>query len=134
MWAGSFLELLDYASVGLAALTGLTVASVIPLRRRADLPHPYRMPLYPLPPIAFLILTVATIGYALADETSRVPGLLSLATLLIGIPLSRLIPQRAEGGRLAGGRAEVNRSAAGTVRLVSRFRGAGARLRRFVVV
>ena len=94
VWAGSFLELLDYASVGLAALTGLTVASVFPLRRRADLPHPYRLPLYPLPPLAFLVLTAATIGYALADDKSRVPGLLSLATLLVGVPLARLIPER----------------------------------------
>jgi APA family basic amino acid/polyamine antiporter len=93
VWAGSFLELLDYASVGLVALTGLTVASVFPLRRRADLPHPYRMPLYPLPPLAFLVLTVLTIGYALAREDSRIPGLLSLATLLVGIPLSRLLPR-----------------------------------------
>ncbi len=64
VWAGSFLELLDYASVGLAALTGLTVASVFPLRRRSDLPRPYRMPLYPLPPLAFLALTALTIGSA----------------------------------------------------------------------
>lgn len=94
VWAGSFLELLDYASVGLAALTGLTVASVFPLRRRAGLTHPYKMPLYPLPPLAFLILTAATIGYALVEEKSRVPGLLSLATLLAGIPLSQLITHR----------------------------------------
>jgi APA family basic amino acid/polyamine antiporter len=94
VWAGSLSQLLDYTSVGLAALTGLTVASVFPLRRRADLPRPYRLPLYPLPPLAFLVLTVATIGYALADDKSRGPGLLSLATLLIGIPLSRLIPDR----------------------------------------
>ncbi|MBN9120243.1 MAG: amino acid permease [Planctomycetes bacterium] len=92
VWAGSFLELLDYASVGLAALTGLTVASVFPLRRRTDLPHPYRMPLYPVPPLAFLVLTALTIGSALVDEGRRVPGLLSLATLLVGVPLSRLIP------------------------------------------
>jgi APA family basic amino acid/polyamine antiporter len=95
VWAGSFLELLDYASVGLAALTGLTVASVFPLRRRADLPHPYRLPLYPLPPLAFLALTAATIGYALVEERSRVPGLLSLATLLAGVPLARLITKPA---------------------------------------
>ncbi len=97
VWAGSFLELLDYASVGLAALTGLTVASVFPLRRRSDLPRPYRLPLYPLPPLAFLALTALTVGCALADGRSRVPGLLSLATLLAGVPLSRLVPDRGRG-------------------------------------
>jgi APA family basic amino acid/polyamine antiporter len=94
VWAGSFDELLGYASVGLAALTGLTVASVFAIRRRADLPHPYRLPLYPLPPLVFLLLTVVTIAYALADEKNRVPGLLSLATVLLGIPLSRLVLDR----------------------------------------
>jgi APA family basic amino acid/polyamine antiporter len=94
VWAGSFDELLGYASVGLAALTGLTIASVFAIRRRPDLPHPYRLPLYPLPPLVFLILTVVTIGYALTDEKNLVPGLLSLATLLLGIPLSRLLTDR----------------------------------------
>lgn len=94
VWAGSLSELLDYAAVGLTALAGLTVAAVFPLRRRAGLSHPYLLPLYPLPPLCFLALTLVTIGYALADDTSRVPGLLSLATLLAGLPLSRLIPAR----------------------------------------
>jgi APA family basic amino acid/polyamine antiporter len=94
VWTGSSEELLDYASVGLVALSGLTVASVFPLRRRAGLRHPYRLPLYPLPPLAFLVLAVVTIGYSLADDKSREPGLWSLATLLIGIPLARLLPER----------------------------------------
>jgi APA family basic amino acid/polyamine antiporter len=98
VWAGSSLELLDYASVGLVALSGLTVASVFPLRRRAGVTHPYRLPLYPLPPLAFLILALVTIGYSLADAKSREPGLWSLATLLVGIPLSRLIPHRTGDG------------------------------------
>jgi APA family basic amino acid/polyamine antiporter len=97
VWAGSLEELLNFASVGLTALTGLTVASVFPLRRRTDLPHPYRLPLYPLPPLAFLVLITLTIGSALADPKRRVPGLLSLATVLIGLPLSRLIPESRSG-------------------------------------
>ena len=94
VWAGTFRELLDYAAVGLVVLSGLTVASVFPLRRRAGLQHPYRLPLYPLPPLAYLILTVWTVGYALAMPDRRVPAILSLLTLLLGIPLSRLIPDR----------------------------------------
>jgi APA family basic amino acid/polyamine antiporter len=97
--ATSFRDLLDYASVGLAALTGLTIASVFPLRRRADLPHPYRLPLYPLPPLIFLLLTAWTVGYTVHKEVvvdGHIPGpaLLSLVTLLIGIPLSRLLTER----------------------------------------
>ena len=95
VWIGSLSELLDYASVGLGVLAGLTVASVFPLRRK-EVPGAYRMPLYPLPPIAFLALTVLSIGYTLADRERLVPGLLSIATLLAGIPLSYLIPEKRE--------------------------------------
>lgn len=94
VWTGSFRELLDYASVGMALLSGMTIASIFRLRRRTDLPHPYRLPFYPLPPIAFLILTTMTICYTLAEEKTRLPGLLSLATVLVGIPLSRLVVER----------------------------------------
>lgn len=96
VWAGSFRELLDYAAVGLVVLSGLTVASVFPLRRRAGLHHPYRMPLYPLPPLAYLILTVWTVGYALAESERRVPALLSIGTLLLGVPLAWLMTEKAE--------------------------------------
>jgi APA family basic amino acid/polyamine antiporter len=99
VWAGTFRELLDYASVGLAVLTGLTVASVFALRRRTDLPQPYRLPLYPLPPLIFLVLSAWTVGYFVHKEIvvdERVPGpaLLSLVTLLLGIPLSRFLTDR----------------------------------------
>lgn len=92
VWSGTFLELLNYATIGLAVLTGLTVASLFPLRRRSDLPHPYRLPLYPLPPLAYLILTTWTVGYAVYDPSTRTAAILSLATVLAGIPLARLLP------------------------------------------
>lgn len=94
VWSGSFLELLNYISVGLAALAGLTVASVFPLRRRRDLSRPYRLPLYPLPPLAYLVLTVWTVSGIVADPGYRIPALLSLATLALGIPLSYVLMGR----------------------------------------
>lgn len=101
VWAGSFRELLDYASVGLAVLTGLTVASVFALRRRHDLPRAYQLPLFPLPPLLFLVLTAWTVGHTIHKEVvvdQKLPGpaLLSLATLLIGLPLSRVMTDRAK--------------------------------------
>jgi APA family basic amino acid/polyamine antiporter len=99
IWSGTFQELLDYTSVGLAVVTGLTVAAIFPIRRRLDLPHPYRMPLYPLPPVLFLLLLVWTVSYALFSELIKdgqlqKPGPVSysLLTLLVGIPLAYLIP------------------------------------------
>jgi APA family basic amino acid/polyamine antiporter len=99
VWAGTFRELLDYASVGLALLSGLTIASVFALRQRSNLPHPYRMPLYPLPPLCFLVLTGWTVGYAVYSEifeAKKMPGpaLLSFMTLMMGIPLARFLPNR----------------------------------------
>jgi APA family basic amino acid/polyamine antiporter len=101
IWSGTFEELLNYTSVGLAAVTGLTVAAIFPIRRRADLPHPYRMPLYPLPPVLFLLLIAWTIGYTLFSELFKDgqlqrpgPAAYSLLTLLVGIPLAYLIPTR----------------------------------------
>jgi len=102
VWAGSFRELLDYASVGLAIVTGLTIASIFALRRRTDLPHPYRMPVYPLPPLFFLVLTAWAVGYAIYREMLDVvlikwvpgPAILSVVTILIGIPLARLLADR----------------------------------------
>jgi len=96
VWSGSFLDLLSFASVGLAALSGLTVASVFPLRRRAGLAHPYRLPLYPLPPLAYLVLTIWTIAGMIADPDGRTPALLSLGTMLFGGLLSLLIPSESK--------------------------------------
>jgi len=102
IWSGSFLEVLNYTTVGLAALMGLTVASVFPLRRRPGLAHPYRLPLYPLPPLLFLLLTAWTVAYAVFEEERRLPALLSLGTLLVGIPLGYLIPDSAKRETKAG--------------------------------
>jgi APA family basic amino acid/polyamine antiporter len=102
VWSGSTKELLNYTSVGLAALSGLTVASVFPIRRRVDLPHPYRVPLYPLPPLAFLVLILWTVARFATHENpkQRDPALLSLGTLLLGVPLYWVVAGRA--GRVNG--------------------------------
>jgi APA family basic amino acid/polyamine antiporter len=85
LWSGTFLQLLDYTSVGLAALSGLTVACVYPLRQRRDLAEAYRMPFYPWPPLLYLCLTLWTVTQALLQSERRWPTLLSLGTIGIGI-------------------------------------------------
>ncbi|HET6575675.1 MAG TPA: amino acid permease [Fimbriiglobus sp.] len=101
IWSGTFQELLDYTSVGLAVVTGLTVAAIFPIRRRRDLPHPYKMPLYPLPPVLFLLLVAWTVSLMLYSELVKDgqlqkpgPVTYSLLTLLAGIPLAYLITPR----------------------------------------
>lgn len=93
VWSGSFLQLLDYTSVGLAAISALVVASVFPLRRR-NVPNTYRLPLYPIPPLLYLGLIAWTVTEQLIDEKKRWPAVFSLGTILVGIPLARLLTRR----------------------------------------
>lgn len=97
VWSGSFLQLLDYTSVGLAAVSGLVVASVFPIRRRRDLPHPFRMPLYPAAPLLYLGLVGWTIANQLMQPDRRIPSLLSLATLLFAVPVGWWLGRNARG-------------------------------------
>lgn len=89
LWVGSFEKLLDYVSVGLAAVSGLVVASVFPLRRRRT-PGTFRLPLYPLPPLLYLTIIAWSIVAQLLDPEKVVFALLSLGTIAAGIPLARL--------------------------------------------
>jgi APA family basic amino acid/polyamine antiporter len=90
VWSGSFLQLLDYVAVGLSAVSGLMIASIFPIRRR-ELDRPYRMPFYPLPPILYLGLVTWTIANTLMQPDRRVPALLSLATMALGVEFARRI-------------------------------------------
>lgn len=96
LWSGSFVAILDYASIGLIAVAALVVASIVPIRRRRDLMPAYRMPFYPLPPLVFLSLSLWTIVSSLLQPDRRVPTLLSLATFALCIPLSRLVQGRSK--------------------------------------
>ncbi|MEX2172647.1 MAG: APC family permease [Pirellulales bacterium] len=91
VWSGPFLTILEYTAVGLAAVSGLVVASIFPLRRRRDLNFPYRMPFFPIPPLLYLGITGWTIAANVIRSESRAPAILSLATLLLGIPIARWI-------------------------------------------
>jgi APA family basic amino acid/polyamine antiporter len=91
LWSGTFQQLLDYTSVGLTAVSGLVIASIFPIRRRKDLPHPYRMLLYPLLPILYLALIAWTIAHHLFQSEKPLPAILSLVTLLLGVPLGQVV-------------------------------------------
>ncbi len=90
VWSGSFLQLLDYVAVGLSAIAGLMISSIFPIRRR-ELARPYLIPFYPLPPLLFLVLVTWTIANTLMQPERRVPALLSLATMAVGIAFARCI-------------------------------------------
>ena len=85
LWSGKFNEVLDFTSVGLTALGGLTVASIFPLWWRRDVEWPFRLPGFPVPPILFLAITLWTV--ILATIEAPVPGLGSLLAIVMAIPL-----------------------------------------------
>ncbi|HMP17997.1 MAG TPA: amino acid permease, partial [Gemmatales bacterium] len=85
VWSGTFLQLLDYTSVGLAALSGLTVAAVFPLRRKLKGVDAYRMPWFPLPPLIYLGLICWIVTQALLQPDRRWSTILSLGTIALGL-------------------------------------------------
>ena len=97
MTGGAFRPILEYASVGLALFSMLTISSVYVLRwRRPDLIRPFRVPAYPVTPAIFLIAT----GGLTAAAFWKVfwPSTLALATILAGVPAFYAL-RRSEGGK-----------------------------------
>lgn len=86
--SGSFLQLLDYTSTGLTAVSALVVAAIFPLRAKNPQGAVFRMPLYPLPPVLVLVLSAWTVAAVLMQPEKRLSALLSLATIAAGIPLA----------------------------------------------
>lgn len=69
----------------------MVVASVIPLRRRTDLAPAFRVWFHPLPAFLYLLLSVWTIVVMVMDPDRRLPSLLSLVTIALGIPAAKWV-------------------------------------------
>ena len=79
----SFESILVFAGFTLGVNTLFTVLGVFVLRARApDLPRPYRIPLFPLPPLVFLGITGWTLAYILKDRPEE--GLMGLGIIASG--------------------------------------------------
>jgi APA family basic amino acid/polyamine antiporter len=66
-------------------LYGMTAASVIVLRRkRPDMPRPFRVPGYPLVPLAFVFVALALL-YSTLRESPRESGI-GLSLIVLGLP------------------------------------------------
>ena len=80
----SFESLINYIGFTLNLFTFLTVFSVFILRyKHKNIPRPFKMPLYPLPPILFLLV----IGWILYNVMLSKPleSLFGLGTVLLGL-------------------------------------------------
>lgn len=89
---GDFEPLLKFTQFGLTLCCAMTVLGLLILRRREpNLPRPFRCPLYPLPPLLFLAMTIFVLIFSIIDAPW--PTLVGLGVVLgctlIGFFLSR---------------------------------------------
>lgn len=89
----TFEQVLVYTQFALLACSFLTVAGTIVLRwRQPDLPRPFRVPLYPLPPVLFLAISAFAMVYtATVRPLEAACGLL---TLLLGLVIYAFVSTR----------------------------------------
>lgn len=92
----TFESILVFAGFTLGVSTLCTVAAVFVLRlRRPDLPRPYRVPWYPLPPLLFLAVTGWTLTYiVLQRPTEALAGTAVFATGAVFYAVSRWLSSR----------------------------------------
>ena len=84
--SGTFERLVIYSGCVLAIFSALAVASVMVLRRRnPELARPYRVPLYPLIPLCYVVFSASIAVYGLIERP--IEGWLGIATVLAGVPL-----------------------------------------------
>jgi amino acid transporter len=69
----------------------LGVAAVYRLRKQPDFKPTFRTPLYPLVPALFVLSTILLMVNQLLEESSRVPTLIILAVVAVGIPVYRVL-------------------------------------------
>ncbi|MCY3622659.1 MAG: amino acid permease [Gammaproteobacteria bacterium] len=97
----TFESILVFAGFTLGVSTLCTVAGLFVLRwRRPELERPYRVPLYPLPPVAFLGLMGWTLAYLLMQRPKE--GLAGVAILASGAAFYAL------SRRLSAGTGRIN--------------------------
>jgi APA family basic amino acid/polyamine antiporter len=79
---GSFEGVLSFAGFTLTLFAVITVAGVIRLRRREpDLSRPFRVPWYPLPPLVFILVSLASLLFLALER----PLPVLLAVILLGL-------------------------------------------------
>jgi APA family basic amino acid/polyamine antiporter len=75
----AFETVLTFAGFTLSLFALLTVVGVLRLRRRAPgLARPFRVPLYPLPPLVFVTVTGASLGMVAWERPLAVGAVLVL--------------------------------------------------------
>jgi APA family basic amino acid/polyamine antiporter len=89
---GTFEQIVTYTGFSILLFSGAAVLSVVVLRRRHGAPSTYRVPVYPLLPVAFagavVLIAIASFRYAPG------PSLAGLALIAVGLPIRALTRRR----------------------------------------
>ena len=89
----SFERVMAYTGFTLTLMSLLTAAGLFVLRRREPaLPRPYRAWGYSVTPLAYVALSLWTLGFVLAERPRE--SLLGLATVLAGVPVWTVLRER----------------------------------------
>ena len=84
-FSGTYEQLFTYVIFASWVFYGMGAAAVFVLRRRADLPRPYRVWGYPWVPLAFIAFTIALLVNTLVTDPRN--SLIGLGLLLAGVPV-----------------------------------------------
>ncbi len=91
---GSFEDVLSFAGFTLTLFAVITVAGQVRLRRQSpELPRPFRVPWYPVPPLIFILVSVVSLVFLALERPG--PMLLACAFLALGGLLVKLWGRRA---------------------------------------
>ena len=90
----TFEQLADAFVTAIVPFYALGVAAIFPLRKRTDYDPPFRVPLYPITPIVFILATLFLLANAIIDESSRWPTLAVLGVIVVGIPVYYIVARK----------------------------------------
>ena len=94
--------LFTYVIFGATIFYTLAIASVFVLRvRQPDLPRPYRTLGYPVTPMIYVAAALILLGNMLWDATTRVPSLVGLGIILLGVPAYAFFRRSSQAGETA---------------------------------
>ncbi len=93
----TFKTVLTYIQFSLTVSASLTVIGIFVLRiRRPNLPRPCRCWGYPVTPLIFLAVNVWMIWFVLANEETRYPSLAGFGTMLLGLIIYFVSPEKTD--------------------------------------
>jgi amino acid transporter len=89
---GTFEQIADTFVLAIWPFYGLAVAGLYRLRRRTDLPRPYRVPGYPIVPAIFIAACIYLVASALISDPAWTS--VTLGIMLAGVPVYVLVSRR----------------------------------------